>query len=59
MDKLVKNPYSPEEQEMRLQTLLAQRTRARQLFHCYAQDCDDEDEDDVTDIYYLYYAAGR
>jgi len=47
-------PDPPEELEFRFQELRAQRERARQLFHCYAQD-ELNDEDPSEDVYYAYY----
>ena len=54
------NPCSLGEVEYRFQELRAQRARARQLFHCYAEELDaeelDETSDDADDIFYAYYA---
>jgi len=46
---------SQEDLEFRFQELRAQRERARQLFHCYAQD-ELNDEDAGEDAYYAYYS---
>jgi hypothetical protein len=58
MNHSIRNPPSLQELEYRSQELLAQRTRARMLFHCYADaDADADDElEDSEDTFLLYYA---
>jgi hypothetical protein len=53
----VHNPYSREEVEGRLQELLSQRVRAKQLFHCYAAELEDDEElaGESDDAYLAYY----
>ena len=55
MENITSNPDSSGEVEYRFQELRAQRARARQLFHCYAEELD-EASDDADDIFYAYYA---